>query len=70
MGHAAKALKKITPAGLVNRVGYPAPYASGMAPADDEKTFYCCGWFDNFISFIAHTIDGPGNLVEKVLALE
>ena len=47
-----------------------APYEHGMAPADDEKTFYCYGWSDNVISFIANTVAGHGNLVEKVLALE
>ena len=46
-----------------------APCAHGMTPVEDENTFYCYGWSDHAISFIAHTLQGYGGLIERVLAL-
>ncbi len=35
-----------------------------------ESRFYCFGWSDHVVTFIANSIDGYGDLVERVYALE
>ena len=47
-----------------------SPYQFAMVPPEDENTFYCYGWSDRIVSFIADSIRGYGDLVEIVRALE
>ncbi len=43
-----------------------SPYGSAMTPPDDGKTWYCYGWSDQIVSFIALALRGYGDLVETV----
>jgi 60 kDa SS-A/Ro ribonucleoprotein len=46
-----------------------APYGNAMVPTDDEKTFYCFGWSDQVVSFIARISSGYADLVQQVSAI-
>lgn len=47
-----------------------SPYCTAMAPTDDENTYYCFGWSDQIVSFIAQCAEGYGNLVSQISGLE
>ena len=47
-----------------------APYGGAMVPTEDEKTFYCFGWSDNIISFIAQNTEGYKDLATEVSAID
>ena len=41
-----------------------------MVPTQDENTFYCFGWSDNIISFIAQNTEGYKDLTAQVSAID
>ena len=47
-----------------------SPYGSAMTPPSDGKTWYCFGWSDQVVSFIAQAVQGYGDLVSRVSAIE
>lgn len=47
-----------------------APYGGAMVPTEDEKTFYCFGWSDNIISFIAQNTEGYKDLAAEVSGID
>ena len=47
-----------------------SPYGSAMTPPSDGKTWYCFGWSDQVVSFIAQAVQGYGDLVSRVSQIE
>ena len=47
-----------------------APYGGVMVPTEDENTFYCFGWSDNIISFIAQNTEGYKDLAAEVSGID
>ena len=47
-----------------------SPYCTAMVPTTDENTYYCFGWSDQIVSFIAQNIEGYGDIVSRVSGLE